>query len=64
MVSAAIYVKTLFASWGSFLGFLLRERKCMHEPVGKGQREDLSGLCVDSRKPDVGLQVRNCEVMT
>ena len=36
--------------------------------AGEGQREggteDLRGLCAASREPNVGLGLRNCEIMT
>ena len=46
-----------------------RERKReKREPAGEGQRERgqkfRSRLYADSREPDVGLELMNCEIMT
>ena len=42
---------------------------CALKQEGRGGQiergtEDQSGLCADSRQPDAGLEVTNCEIMT
>ena len=47
----------------------MREKEKEQEQEEKGQRERgrqriQSGLCADSREPDVGLELTNREIMT
>ena len=44
-----------------FCNIYLREREREAE---RGRQRIQSGLCADSREPDVGLKLMNCEIMT
>ena len=44
-----------------------REREREHMSRGgaeRGRQSISNGLCGDSREPTVGLELRNCEIMT
>ena len=42
-----------------------RKNKCEGVHIGDEQRKRIqSGLCTDSREPDAGLELMNCEIMT
>lgn len=59
-VTIHIWVEVVYSFFKKYFGKRVSEQGRGRE---RARQEILNGLCADNREPDVGLELKNCEIM-